>query len=310
MLRLLKRTLVYALGFLILALIISGTFNLLKDKVPAVLTTNIDIVNKTIKDDAPTEKSFSISLPAALLDTVEKFADFAASLPSIANPSVTYVRIDPGMRKEEIAGIFENKLSLSEKEKSAFLATALTSENVSGEGYFYPGVYLLRKESDGEFLGKLMTNRFAREVIPRYATSTRKVVSLDTAVKIASIIEREARGKDDMRLVSGVIWNRLFKEMSLDMDATLQYAKGNADTGWWPKVVPKDKFIDSPYNTYANEGLPPTAISNPRLSTIEAALNPKKTDYLFYIHDKYGIFRGARTYKEHKQNIARYYGKN
>ena len=136
------------------------------------------------------------------------------------------------------------------------------------------------------------------------------MVSLDTAVKIASIIEREARGKDDMRLVSGVIWNRLFKEMSLDMDATLQYAKGNADTGWWPKVVPKDKFIDSPYNTYANEGLPPTPISNPRLSTIEAALNPKKTDYLFYIHDKYGIFRGARTYKEHKQNIARYYGKN
>ncbi|MEK7115573.1 MAG: endolytic transglycosylase MltG [Patescibacteria group bacterium] len=310
MLPLLKRISFYALGFLILALIISGTLNLLKDKGPAVLTTNIDIVNKTIKDDATTEKSFSISPPAALLDTAERFADFVASLPSIANPSVTYVRIDPGMRKEEIAGIFENKLSLDEKEVGVFLATVLSSEKVKGDGYFYPGVYLLRKESDGEFLGKLMTNRFAREVIPRYATSTRKVVSLDTAVKIASIIEREARGKDDMRLVSGVIWNRLFKEMSLDMDATLQYAKGNADTGWWPKVVPKDKFIDSPYNTYANEGLPPTPISNPRLSTIEAALNPKKTDYLFYIHDKYGIFRGARTYKEHKQNIARYYGKN
>ena len=63
MLPLLKRISFYALGFLILALIISGTLNLLKDKGPAVLTTNIDIVNKTIKDDAATEKSFSISPP-------------------------------------------------------------------------------------------------------------------------------------------------------------------------------------------------------------------------------------------------------
>lgn len=309
MIRLLKRAVIYTFGFLAVVIIFLMGLNLFIDSDPEILTTNIDLNNKIIGEEYPTENNFSISLPPALADAVEKFTDFASSLPQIANPSVTYVRIDSGMRKEEIAGIFESKLSLNKKETGIFLATALSGEKVSGEGYFYPGVYLLRKESDGEFLGKLMSNRFNREVVARYASSTKKVISLDTAVKIASIIEREARGKDDMRLVSGVIWNRLFKEMSLDMDATLQYAKGNADIGWWPKVVPDDKKIQSPYNTYANEGLPPTAISNPRLATIEAALNPKKTSYLFYIHDKYGRFHGARTYKEHLANIARYYGK-
>ncbi len=130
-----------------------------------------------------------------------------------------------------------------------------------------------------------------------------------------------------MNIVSGVIWNRIFKGMSLDMDATLQYAKaseqekalasaiaGEASSStldadsitWWPKVESKDKYIDSPFNTYQNDGLPPTAISNPSIAAIKAAFNPAKTDCLFYIHDNYRNIHCATTYAVHKQNVQKY----
>jgi UPF0755 protein len=154
-----------------------------------------------------------------------------------------------------------------------------------------------------------------------------KKINLDTAVRIASIIQREAAGGADMNIISGVIWNRIFKGMSLDMDATLQYAKATEqeksladairgesssstlDAGsitWWPKVESKDKYIDSPFNTYKNDGLPPTAISNPSLAAIKAAFNPAKTDCLFYIHDNSRNIHCATTYAVHKQNVQKY----
>ena len=125
--------------------------------------------------------------------------------------------------------------------------------------------------------------------------------------KIASIIQREAGGKKDMRLISGIIWNRIFAGMRLQMDATLQYAKGNEEEGWWPQVDPKDKNIDSPYNTYKYDSLPPTAIANPGMAALEAAYNPQKTSCMYYLHDKKGNIHCSKTYAEHKRNIEKYY---
>ena len=276
------------------------------------LSTNIDIINKSIIDDSITTDKENIegtSINSFLENMYVETSLLASAIPNIANPSVTYLRIAQGMRKEEIAGILGNKLSWDKNEKEKFLATERPEKSISGEGYFYPGTYLFKKRSDAELAGKLMTNRFKQEVLSRYASSTRKVINIDTALKIASILEREAGGKYDMRIISGIIWNRIFKDMPLDMDSTLQYAKGNEKIGWWPKVESKDKFIESPYNTYANEGLPPTAISNPSLAAIEAALNPKKTNCLFFLHDKQGGFHCTRTYKEHVKNIDRFYAR-
>jgi UPF0755 protein len=150
-------------------------------------------------------------------------------------------------------------------------------------------------------------------------------INLDTAVRIASIIQREAAGDVDMRIISGVIWNRIFRGMTLDMDATLQYAKASEQEAliesaldnpnksasstaivWWPRVASKDKYIDSPFNTYQNKGLPPTAIANPSLKAIAAAFNPAKTDCLFYLHDDNRGFHCTKTYAEHKENVQRY----
>ena len=125
------------------------------------------------------------------------------------------------------------------------------------------------------------------------------------AITIASIIQREAGGLKDMNLISGIIWNRLALGMPLQVDATLQYIKGK-DGKWWPYVLAKDKFLASAYNTYQNIGLPPTPISNPGEGAIDAALNPEKTECIFYLHDKYGRIHCSKDYKEHKKNINKY----
>ena len=112
-----------------------------------------------------------------------------------------------------------------------------------------------------------------------------------------------------MRDISGIIWNRLFINMPLQLDASLQYAKGtDSKTSWWPQVRPADKYIESDFNTYANKGLPPAPISNPSLDAIIAALNPKKTECMYYFHDQRGGFHCNETYEEHVAALKRIYG--
>jgi UPF0755 protein len=95
--------------------------------------------------------------------------------------------------------------------------------------------------------------------------------------------------------------------MKLQIDATVQYAKGNEEDGWWEQVNKGDTKIKSPYNTYLYTGLPPSAIDSPGLDALEAAYNPQKTNCLFYLHDKRGQIHCSKTYEEHKKNIEIYY---
>lgn len=94
--------------------------------------------------------------------------------------------------------------------------------------------------------------------------------------------------------------------MRLDIDATLQYIKGNSEDGWWARVYADDKYLDSPYNTYRTKGLPPGPIANPGLPAIKAALNPTATPCIFYLHDTNREIHCSVTYEEHKENIKKY----
>lgn len=274
---------------------------------PALLTTNLDLENKTIRDTPGFEAPWPFSAAASVFYGLgDVLAESAFRLDALANPSVKYVKVIPGMRKEEIAERIGNQLGWDPYDKEIFASAVTDSGLENAEGYFYPGSYLVGSSTSPQAMSRAMLERFDEQIGSRYASSTKKVINPQTALKVASIIEREAGGLHDMRLISGVIWNRIFKGMSLDMDATLQYVKGNKDNGWWPRVRSEDKFLDSPYNTYQNKGFPPTPISNPSRASIEAALNPKKTDYLFYLHDRYGNIHPARTYQEHVANIKRW----
>lgn len=226
---------------------------------------------------------------------------------NLANPSVRIVKIQEGLRKEEIADIIAEKLDWDESEKEQFTNTHLAIKEGKVEGYFFPKSYFIHKDAEPQDVGEMMIQTFKNETSNIKKAKTTKIVNEDTAVKIASIIQREAGGKKDMRLISGIIWNRIFAGMRLQMDATLQYAKGNEEDGWWPQVDPKDKNIDSPYNTYKYDSLPPTAIANPGMAALEAAYNPQKTSCMYYLHDKKGNIHCSKTYAEHKRNIEKYY---
>jgi UPF0755 protein len=153
----------------------------------------------------------------------------------------------------------------------------------------------------------MMFDEFSNQVEKVSKPKSKKIVNQNTVVTMASIIQREADGKNDMRLISGIIWNRIWSGMKLQIDATLQYAKGSEEEGWWQLVSPEDKKIKSEYNTYLNKGLPPSAIANPGRDAIYAAYHPKKTECLFYFHDKKRKIHCSKTYEQHKELIKKYY---
>lgn len=222
---------------------------------------------------------------------------------NLANPYVAIVRVPEGLRKEEIAEVLASKLNWDEKEKKAF------ANSDSLEGHFFPKTYMLGKNETPEQVKEKMVAEFSKatsKIIKPKKKNSEQVINEKAILTIASIIQRESNGKD-MKLISGIIWNRIFKGMKLQMDATLQYAKGNEEDGWWGKVSSKDKFIESAYNTYKHAGFPPGPIANPGIAAIEAAYNPQKTDCLFYLHDRNRQVHCAKTYEEHKKNIERYY---
>ncbi|MFA5987461.1 MAG: endolytic transglycosylase MltG [Candidatus Paceibacterota bacterium] len=278
------------------------------------ITTSIDPINKKIVDNSPNTTAQGYNGLAAVAETayslysdsgLETFT--ATILNAMVHPQSKTVAVNAGTRKEQIANVLANKLDWSEDEKQEFIDYTQPQLGTNLEGYLYPDIYLFPDNATPIEVTREMVDNFYENIFYHYASSTSKIISVSNAVKIASLIEREAAGKRDMRLISGIIWNRIFKDMSLDIDATLQYAKGSETVGWWPRVVPEDKYLESPYNTYKYEGLPPTPISNPSLASIEAALNPQKTECLFYLHDKYGRIHCSVTYKEHVKNIKKYY---
>ena len=98
-------------------------------------------------------------------------------------------------------------------------------------------------------------------------------------VTVASLIEKEAASPEEKPLVASVIYNRLDRDMPLQIDATIQYALERPKAN----LSLHDLKVDSPYNTYENKGLPPGPICSPSRDSLEAALNPEQTNYLYYV---------------------------
>lgn len=247
------------------------------------------------------------SLTDSLLAVVAQFDWYQNLASSVSRILVIY----PGERKEEVVKNFGDILKWSDEERQLFDEYITKTEPFLEEGVFFPGRYIVPYDATPENVADLLIERFAHEVLGRYDSSVSALVPLDEALIIASLLEREAYDFNDMRYISGIIWNRLFIDMPLQLDATLQYARGNtlSERVWWPKVVPADKYIESPFNTYQNQGLPPAPIANPSLESIIAALNPEITDCMFYFHGPKGQFYCTKTYEEHVEKLKEVYGR-
>jgi len=174
------------------------------------------------------------------------------------------------------------------------------------EGYLFPETYEILKDSSPEEVVQAMLQQLQKKLdtIPDWEQKLKeRGLTLHEMLTVASLVEREVVVDSERPLVAGVIYNRLEKGQKLEIDATVQYLLDKQKE----RLLYKDLEVDSPYNTYRNEGLPPGPICNPGLSAIEAALSPEASDYYFYVTKKDGsqghLF--AKTYKEHLANIKK-----
>ncbi|MEK7515582.1 MAG: endolytic transglycosylase MltG, partial [Patescibacteria group bacterium] len=126
--------------------------------------------------------------------------------------------------------------------------------------------------------------------------------SIRDIVIMASLVEKEARTDANRRIVAGILWNRLKLGIPLQVDAVFGYIF-NRDT-YSPSF--EDLKVDSPYNTYIHTGLPPGPISNPGLESLQAAISPAKTNYLYYLTGSDNLMHYATTYAEHVANQTKY----
>ena len=216
-------------------------------------------------------------------------------------PDLAWVTISYCLRREQIGEILGEKLGWDAKKLDRWNA-------IGKEGQYYPDTYLVPVDEVVEVTAQRFFDRFNEKMAPLMDKFLVENILWTTGVKIASLIARESGGPDDMKLISGIIWNRLNSDMRLQIDSTMQYTRGKADGKWWGSIDLAEKRKDSPYNTYLYKGLPPTPICSPGIEAIEAAVEPEETDCLFYLHDSSGQIHCAKTYEEHVQNIKWYYG--
>lgn len=220
-------------------------------------------------------------------------------------PYMKWIVIPPGLRKEEIAELLVKNLGWSKAQKNKWINYTKTKYDYI-EGVYFPDTYLIPVAETPQNVAKRLVAKF-NEKFSSYIVQFNNInMQWTKGLTLASIIQREASGAEDMPLIAGILLNRLNQSIPLSVDATLQYVRGNKGKGWWAPITVTDKKTISPYNTYKNAGLPPHPISNPGLDAIEAVLNPTKTDCLYYLHDKEGITHCAVTYPEHQANILKY----
>lgn len=224
-----------------------------------------------------------------------------------SDPTMKWITFPEGLRKEQIGERLAKLLNWSDEELEKWNTTYTTMKDDYVEGVYYPDTYLIPVDESGLDVAKRMQQRFNEKMAPYMEEFAKQNIKWTTGLKIASLIQREAAGAHDMPLIAGVMWNRLLQGHKLDIDATIQYAKGKVDGQWWSRVTPADiRTIDSPYNTYKYKGLPPHPISNPGMDAIKAVLYPEETDCFFYLHAPDKQIYCAVTYEEHLENIEKY----
>ncbi|MEW5805729.1 MAG: endolytic transglycosylase MltG, partial [Patescibacteria group bacterium] len=181
---------------------------------------------------------------------------------------------------------------------------------VSLEGFLFPDTYnFSQKTEPKQILAKMLKNfeeKVYSKIDPEMAESPKSLLSLIT---LASIAEKEVPGLEDRKIVSGILWKRLEKDMLLQVDATVVYAWKIINPDWKPHdhvLTNSDIKIKSLYNTYLYKGLPQGPISNPGWKSIEAALNPVETDYWFYLSTRDGETIFSKTLKEHETAVKKY----
>lgn len=172
------------------------------------------------------------------------------------------------------------------------------------EGYLFPDTYYFLPTEDPQVVLTMMQNNFNKRLEPLRPAIAASGHTLHEILTMASLLEEEARTSETRKMISGVLWNRIKKGMRLQVDAVFPYIIGKNTF----QVTIADLQTDSPYNTYKYAGLPPGPISNPGIVSINAALHPTPSKYLYYLADKNGVTHFSTTYAEHLRKQRLYLG--
>ncbi len=224
-------------------------------------------------------------------------------------PTIVYftVTIPEGFVIDQIAERLEEQAGIPAEEFLALAKSGGSNEfpdrpylaqgyEGSLEGYLFPKTYSIREGSTAREVIEMMLDQFETEIATiDMAPADSRGQSLHDIVTIASIIEREAAVPQDRELVSSVIYNRLARDMRLEICATVEYVlPGNRF-----RLTNEDLKIESPFNSYKYAGLPPGPIASPGLAALQAAVVPAQTDYLYYVlTSQDGSHTFASTYEE------------
>src|SRR3989344_71901 len=204
------------------------------------------------------------------------------------------VTIPEGSSSFDIALILKKELPMFDGK--GFIDKVLDSHQ---EGYLFPDTYFLMPNTKPDDLILMMRENFARQIQPYEPAIAKFQKPLEEVVVMASIIEGESgKSLETRRIIYGILWRRLRNKMHLQVDAPFKYYNGKHSY----TLTTDDLKEDHEYNTYVNKGLPPTAIGNPGIDSIRAAITPTQTNYLYFMSDKSGNTYYAKDFEGHKRN--------
>lgn len=183
------------------------------------------------------------------------------------------VTFKEGITNEEMADLLGSKIQ-------AFRRDLFLSDNRSKQGYLFPDTYFFFALTTSDEIVTEMTSNFNNRMKKFEAGVNNSGASMEDIITMASILEKEAKGKEDAYIISGILWKRMRLGMPLQVDAARE--------------------------TYTRTGLPSVPIANPGAMTIDASINPSDSPYLFYLHDRKGVTHYGKTFAEHKDNINKY----
>jgi UPF0755 protein len=178
------------------------------------------------------------------------------------------------------------------------LARGFDPQATSLEGYLFPDTYQFTRTQSMHDMVQVMVRRFEQE--------SRQIglsENVHAVVTMASIVEKETAIDSERPLVAGVYYNRLQRHMALAADPTVVYA-ALLNQRYRGAIYQSDLQFDSAYNTYKHPGLPPGPVANPGIASLKAAMNPARSDYLYFVADGQGGHRFTSNYEEHTRNVA------
>ncbi|QDP99488.1 endolytic transglycosylase MltG [Lysinibacillus fusiformis] len=230
--------------------------------------------------------------------------------------------IPEGLTLEQIGNIIEKKTPYTQKEFMDLVTSdtfvqqmmanypelvtdAVLADNIRYdlEGYLFPATYSYFEEKPS--LESIVEEMIAamNNVVKNYSDAlAEKQMSVHQLLTFASLLEEEATAQTDRETIASVFFNRIDEGMPLQTDPTVLYALGSHKD----RVLFEDLEVENAYNTYKNKGLPPGPIAGAGKTSIEASLNPSKTDYFYFLADKKGVNHFSKTYDEHLQKIEKY----